>query len=239
MLASQTGRQLLVSVLSSPLLSAVHSVKLHVQTSNEAAVAFYSSFGFEIVETIRGCYKRIDPPDAHVMKKIVVAKPFRCRVSSDVAVLDRLHKLFPWIPGESDIRPPVDVLERKRQQLHAIQSQWVTFPDYIRASVFGVPSVLDPSTLKLMACGDDSAVTGRSVFAPNEFPYNVPKHFVMWYGPCDGPETSRNDECITADIAAAMDDDPGLRGSNFVWYVNPKMTVPEYFHVQVFLEPPS
>jgi hypothetical protein len=226
-----------LAVLSSPELRACRSVKLHVQTSNVAAIAFYQSFGFEIVETIKGCYKRIDPPDAYLMQLQLVSKPYRCQVSCDVSALDVLHRSYPWIPGAADVRPPVDILERKRLQLHAIQANWATFPDYIRVSVFGLPSTQDPLSLKLISCEDDSALTGRKVFAPNEFPYNVPMHFVMWYGPSPHLEPDRCEDDITADIAAAVDDNPGLRGSNFVWYINPKMTVPEYFHVQVFLEP--
>lgn len=45
----------------------VSQVYLHVQTSNEEAVAFYLNHGFEIAETVEGYYKRIEPSSAHVL----------------------------------------------------------------------------------------------------------------------------------------------------------------------------
>ncbi len=45
------------------------SVFLHVQVSNESAIAFYKRFGFDIVETNEKYYKRIEPADAHVLEK--------------------------------------------------------------------------------------------------------------------------------------------------------------------------
>jgi len=62
------GRALLESVLKYAKEDLkVQSVYLHVQTSNDAARKFYESFGFKIQETIKGYYKRIDPPDCYVL----------------------------------------------------------------------------------------------------------------------------------------------------------------------------
>ena len=40
-----------------------------VQTSNTEALNFYARFGFTIKDTIKNYYKRIDPPDCHVLVK--------------------------------------------------------------------------------------------------------------------------------------------------------------------------
>ena len=39
------------------------------QTNNDEAIRFYSRFGFEVGETVSGYYKRLDPPDAVVLRK--------------------------------------------------------------------------------------------------------------------------------------------------------------------------
>jgi len=47
----------------------VREIYLHVQTSNDGAIAFYKSFGFEVTEQINNYYKTIDPPDSYVLRK--------------------------------------------------------------------------------------------------------------------------------------------------------------------------
>ena len=49
--------------------SNIEEVYLHVQTSNTEALNFYARFGFTIKDTIKNYYKRIDPPDCHVLVK--------------------------------------------------------------------------------------------------------------------------------------------------------------------------
>lgn len=45
------------------------NVYLHVQVNNTGAIDFYKKFGFEIHETKKHYYKRIEPADAHVLQK--------------------------------------------------------------------------------------------------------------------------------------------------------------------------
>lgn len=48
---------------------ALEAIFLHVQVNNDSAIAFYKRFGFEIVQTKKQYYKRIEPADAHVLQK--------------------------------------------------------------------------------------------------------------------------------------------------------------------------
>lgn len=49
-------------------------VYLHVQVNNEEALRFYEKFRFEVRETIRNYYRRIDPPDCHLLSKDLAGK---------------------------------------------------------------------------------------------------------------------------------------------------------------------
>ncbi len=51
--------------------SDIKSIYLHVQTSNDDAIEFYKKFDFEVVDTIKGYYKRVNPPDCYVLEKKV------------------------------------------------------------------------------------------------------------------------------------------------------------------------
>ncbi len=60
--------KLLEHVLSTAMKDkAISEVYLHVQTSNEDAIAFYKSKGFSQTAQIDNYYKRIDPPHAYVL----------------------------------------------------------------------------------------------------------------------------------------------------------------------------
>lgn len=51
------------------------------QTSNDEAVSFYQKLGFEVRETVKGYYKRLDPPDAYLIARPIThtPKPEDCR----------------------------------------------------------------------------------------------------------------------------------------------------------------
>ena len=52
-----------------PPLHRAPCISCSAQTNNDEAIRFYSRFGFEVGETVPGYYKRLDPPDAVVLRK--------------------------------------------------------------------------------------------------------------------------------------------------------------------------
>ncbi|KAG9294240.1 hypothetical protein G9A89_021599 [Geosiphon pyriformis] len=63
------GTELLKHILEHANPNKFAEIYLHVQTSNEEALAFYKKYNFQIVGTIEGYYKNITPPDAFILSK--------------------------------------------------------------------------------------------------------------------------------------------------------------------------
>jgi ribosomal protein S18 acetylase RimI-like enzyme len=69
------GTKLLNSVLEAcEADDEIEEIYLHVQTSNADAINFYKRFEFEISDTIKNYYKRIEPPDCYILKRCFTAK---------------------------------------------------------------------------------------------------------------------------------------------------------------------
>lgn len=50
----------------------VREVRLHVQVNNEAAKKFYTEkFQFEEVEIVQNYYKKVEPADGYLLRKMV------------------------------------------------------------------------------------------------------------------------------------------------------------------------
>lgn len=161
----------------------------------------------------------------------------RCNISSNKEILTSLNTVHPWIPNEDNIRPSTETLEYKRLKLLEIINNYDKFEDYILNNVFNIPTTENEITKK--KCILDSMkfdLYNEKVFKPNDFPYNIPigNHYVMWYSTPNQPYSFDN---ITNDInieIKKMLTNSNTEKYDFAWYINPKMTVPEFFHVQVF-----
>ena len=154
--------------------------------------------------------------------------PLNCKISADIHELNALHVEHPWLPNEFTIRPKPSLLAEKQHSINRVMFEWATVYDYIMYTVFGAQrrvnalakwTTIPNSTLKVWA------------FEQSLFPYDLPagtNHFILWHRDTDYNHSFSDDEInqlIKNRLPAA---------SEFAWYKNPRPTVPQFWHVQVF-----
>lgn len=156
----------------------------------------------------------------------------RGKISSDVDHLEILHQTYPWLPGAESIRPDPQTRQKKLDFSKSIEENWCSFEDFFLYYVFGKSFLLDSDVGKKYVLEND--VEKRQVFKANDFRYDVGngEHWVLWYG---SRVNLRTDDEITHDIEIQL---AMMLGATvpfqFGWYINPQVTIPEFFHVQVF-----
>ena len=151
------------------------------------------------------------------------------KISNSLEELDILHCSYKWVPNSNQIRPSRNLLLDKQQTIRFIEYQWASMGDYIRHKVFGLPYQLNDWGKKVVRENPT-----WSVFQPSHWPYELDEgeHYIMWY---PVREKIVSDYQIDIDIQNAIYKIFGDR-YDYAWYINPKMNVPEYFHLQVFLK---
>lgn len=157
------------------------------------------------------------------------------KISSEYEDLDVLHDQYKFVPNRDGVRPSPEAKIAKAEKLEELSRNWKDFTDFIYVSVFELPAVDLPDGKKTVANRHKDRLDKKMfVFQKQMFPYLIHEghHWVMWYAT---KEQEKSDEEVTADVNNELkkltnSDD----GFEFGWYINPKMTVPEFFHVQVF-----
>ena len=168
-------------------------------------------------------------------------KMLRNRIACDLKNLDDLNKIYPWIPNSISIRPkPIDI-EKKKILSMEIQSDWNTYSDYILHVIFGYKYYVNDYGKKITPINNFSPSCNQNkwVFAPSMFRYNIipeSNHWILW---ClekdfsfDFPDELIN-QIIEEKIKFVLDLESNI-DFQFAWYKNPKPTIPEFYHVQVF-----
>ena len=115
-----------------------------------------------------------------------------------------------------------------------IEDNWASARDYILSTVFYKPTSIDPVSKKLVA--DVSNIEGQIRFARNAFPYQVEGgyHYVLWVGSSLSSGAAPSEDEINNHITQALQKETNCDDFDFGWYVNPRMTIPSVYHVQVF-----
>ncbi len=139
------------------------------------------------------------------------------RISAAIEDLNRLSETYDWIPNEHTIRPSAEDLAEKRRVMALIEASYRTIQDFVRTSIFNNTS--EPW-----------------VFKPSNFRYNLPthsNHYVLWHTSC--PISADFDEAlINEQIEISLKNIVGHNRFMFAWYKNPRPTIIEFWHVQVF-----
>ena len=159
----------------------------------------------------------------------------RTKISSDLEELDAINAKWNFCPSAEQVRPTPELKEIKAQKLESISNEWKEFVDFIYHDVFEcsyIEITLESGESRRTVPNRHRVIRMNRVFKAQMFPYQVSSnHSVMWY-----PDNTqrKTDEEITLDIETDLKRELNTDTFDFAWYVNPKMTVPEFFHVQVF-----
>lgn len=143
----------------------------------------------------------------------------RGKISSAIEDLNTLHEKHFWIPNETMIRPSPEMLEKKKRFMFDVLMRYSTAGDYIYSLYFDLKKIwfLEKSL----------------------FPYNLPpnvNHDILW-NLSYSYFTEIPDEIVNDTIIKELQIKLGSDLFDFAWYKNPKPSVPEFWHVQVFWIP--
>tara|TARA_B100000902_G_scaffold399457_1_gene470394 strand:+ start:4424 stop:4873 length:450 start_codon:yes stop_codon:yes gene_type:complete len=140
------------------------------------------------------------------------------KISSNLDILNLLNKKYNWIPNTDNVRPNNDILERKNKYLKDLEANHGSIKDGIICDIFDM---------------NKNNLSCKKKFIKNRFGYNInSNHYVMWYLLYNEKELS--DDIINMDIYFNLYELLQDTNFNFAWYVNPKMSISDIFHVQVF-----
>jgi hypothetical protein len=156
----------------------------------------------------------------------------RCKISSDIQDLNELHKWYNWIPGENMIRPSPKVLEDKRQFSNYVLHNWMSFRDFILDTHFKYPVDIEDNHLYIR----NEVKKSEWNFQKSLFPYDLPpdvNHYVLWNSLYDY-FNDFDESVINTIIKDTLESMIGTDKFDFAWYKNPKPSIPELWHCQVF-----
>lgn len=161
--------------------------------------------------------------------------PPRGKIASDLPSLTALAAVHAWIPSASQIRPAPETLQAKQKLRQEIDRKWSSTRDWLLHEIFDLP--FESNYVGQLYVVDDQFVASReSRFIPNAFPYQASdpqaQHWVLWYPDKQRPSLL-TDDVINTHLQQHLE---RVAGSSFVfaWYENPKMQIPDLYHVQCF-----
>lgn len=158
--------------------------------------------------------------------------PIRSRISSELEALNALHILNSWIPNETMIRPNQKILKDKAHFSNYVLYYWMSFKDFILDTHFKYPVDIDDGQIYVIKKVEKSEWN----FTQSLFPYDLPAgthHYVLWNSFYDYTYEVEDDK-INEIINETLNSMLGHDMYDFAWYKNPKPSIPELWHCQVF-----
>ncbi len=140
----------------------------------------------------------------------------RTKISPALTDLNRLSAIYDWIPNEHTIRPTAEDLEVKRSEMDRISRTWPSVKDYVVGEIF-------------------LGRTTEFIFEPSRFRYNLPphsNHYILWS--TVKPYWFTYDDHVINEQISMMIKNISCTNYQFAWYKNPKPTIIDFWHVQVF-----
>ena len=136
------------------------------------------------------------------------------KISSNLVKLNKLNETYKWIPNSDSIRPENKL--PKNEYLIKLENKFGSIYKGILNEIFNLK---------------DSKPSKK--FVINKFRYNTNgEHYVMWYLGYD--KDILTDDIINMDIFCNIYSIISNNNFNFAWYENPKPTISNIYHVQVF-----
>jgi hypothetical protein len=156
-------------------------------------------------------------------------------ISSDLFNLDILNTKYKWIPNSKQIRPDEKILIEKNKVLDQIELEWNSLKDYILHTVFDKNYVYQSNKKFVL----DDTISDAYKFQLSSFRYNLDQesnHYILWL-PQFAMDIKINENLISFINKIINNEIYKLLNHHhfdFAYYANPKPSIIDYFHVQVF-----
>jgi hypothetical protein len=154
----------------------------------------------------------------------------RSKISSDKDDLDKLCVKYNWLPNSETIRPKPEDFIKKKEILNTIEKEWLSLKDYILHTIFNSDYV-QKNGLKFV-----NSIPSEWIFAPSTFKYNLcenSNHYILWNSTKNFYEEFP-DYLINDYIVKELKNLLNHNNFDFAWYKNPKPTVIDFYHIQIF-----
>jgi hypothetical protein len=155
----------------------------------------------------------------------------RNRISCNKDDLTNLNEQYLWIPNSDTIRPTQEDLHNKLFLIEEVNKNWLSIKDYVECQFFKKPYI-EKNGIKFNKDKDFE----EWIFDSSKFRYNlIPEsnHYVLWNTKYTFNKDF-DDALINKQIETFLQVQLNHNNFDFAWYKNPKPSIPEYFHVQVF-----